>query len=81
MSPSIQKPCALLKLMAERRGSPITARDVAALLLAVRTMEALEIKLDQAFEAWREQANQSITASARSSALLDGMRALMEVHT
>ena len=31
----IRKPCALLRLMAERQGQKITARDVAALLLEV----------------------------------------------
>lgn len=76
----IAKPCALLRLMAERQGQKITARDVAALLLAVRTMEALQELSDKGMAAYRDTLHELVTHKARAEAMQDGMRALLEVH-
>lgn len=77
----IHKPCALLRLMAERRGQKITGRDVAALQLAVHTMEALGAEITKHIDVYRELLSQVVTAEAKASALQDGMRALLEVHS
>lgn len=76
----IRKPCALLRLMAERQGQKITARDVAALLLAVHTMEALQALADKGMAAYGDALHELVTYKARAEALQDGMRALLEVH-
>lgn len=81
MSHVIQRPCALLRLMAGRQGQKITALDVAALHLAVRTMEAQDDKLMQSFQAWGTEASEAIRARACAAALQDGMRALLEAHS
>ena len=71
----------LLSQMAERQGEKISARDVAALLLAVRTLEALQVQLAKSQGAWGDQAMQSIKASAEAASMRDGIRALLEVHS
>lgn len=80
MSPT-HKPCALLRLMAERQGQKITARDVAALQLAVRTMEELQDQHQLHIRAYGDTLSEIVTANARAAALQDGMRALLEVHS
>jgi hypothetical protein len=77
----IRKPCALLRLMAERQGQKITARDVAALLLAVSTMEALQQLADKGMAGYRDALHDLVTHKARAESLQDGMRALLEVHS
>lgn len=76
----IRKPCALLRLMAERQGQKITARDVAALLLAVHTLEALREMADKGMAAYGDVLRELVTHKARAEALQDGMRALLEVN-
>ena len=73
------KPLALLRLMAERQGQKITARDVAALLLAVHTMDALQELADKSMAGYRDALHELVTHKARAEALQDGMRALLEV--
>lgn len=74
------KPAALLRLMAERQGQRITARDVAALHLAVRTMEEQAAQLDKHFSVYGATLHDLVRSNARADALQDGMRALLEVH-
>lgn len=38
-------------------------------------------KLAKSFRAWREQAEEAINARAHHSAMVDGLRALLELHT
>lgn len=76
----ISKPVALLRLMAERQGQRITARDVAALHLAARSLEATREMSDKAMHAYRDTLHELVTHKARAEALQDGMRALLEVH-
>ena len=75
----IRKPCALLRLMAERQGQKITARDVAALLLAVHTLQELQALADKMMAGYRDAMHELVTHKARAEALRDGMRALLEV--
>lgn len=72
---------ALLRLMAGRRGDRITARDVATLQLAANLVAEQDAKLGKAFEAWRTEAHEAITARTRHAAMVDGLRALLELHT
>lgn len=80
MSESIRKPCALLRLMAERRGQKITARDVAAVQLAVRTMESQAAQLAKHFQVYGDVLHKLVAAEAKAGAMQDGLRALLEVH-
>ena len=77
----IQKPCALLRLMAERQGQKITARDLAALQLAVATMEAQHAEIQKHMDVYRGLMTEVVVADAKSAALITGMRALLEVNT
>lgn len=72
---------ALLRLMAGRQGERITSRDVATLQLAANLVTEQDAKLGQSFQAWRQQADESITAKTRHGAMVDGLRALLELHT
>ena len=80
MNPT-QKPIALLRLMIGREGVRITARDVAALRLAIATMEAQEKQQENHMRIYRETLYDLVEHESRAAALLDGMRALLEVHT
>lgn len=75
-----QKPAALLSLMAERHGQRITARDVAALQLAVRTLDAQADLLQRQFEVYSETLHDLVKHKARAEALQDGLRAMLEVN-
>jgi hypothetical protein len=75
-----QKPAALLRLMAERQGQRITTRDVAALQLAVRTMEEQATRLDRELIAYRDTLHELVIHKVRADALQDGVRALLEIH-
>ena len=77
----IRKPCELLRLMSERRGERITSRDVAALQLAIHTMQALQELADKHMHAYRGALHDLVTHKARAEALQDGMRALLEIHS
>ena len=63
--------------MAGRQGQRITSRDVATLQMAAALVAEQDAKLAQSFRAWREQA---INARAHHSAMVDGLRALLELH-
>lgn len=76
----IRKPCALLRLMAERKGQKLTARDVAALLLAVHTLQELQALADKAMAGYRDALHELVAHKAHAEALQEGMRALLEVH-
>lgn len=74
------KTCALLRLMAGRQGQRITSRDVATLQMAAALVAEQDDKLAKSFRAWREQAEEAINARAHHSAMVDGLRALLELH-
>jgi hypothetical protein len=76
----VQKPCALLQDMATRRGQKITARDVAALQLAVQTLATLDAQLTEHFRVYCNTVYDIVVAEARAKALTEGIRALLEVH-
>jgi hypothetical protein len=77
----VQKPCALLADMATRKGQKITAKDVAALQLAVQTLATLDAQLTEHFRVYGNTLFDMVVADARSKALTEGMRALLEVHS
>ena len=77
----VQKPCALLADMATRKGQKITAKDVAALQLAVQTLAALDAQLTEHFRVYGNTLYDIVVAEARAKALTEGMRALLEVHS
>jgi len=73
------KGAALLRLIAARRGERITARDVAALHLAARTLEAQAEQMARHFEVYRETLTELVTHKARAEAMTDSLRAVLEV--
>jgi hypothetical protein len=73
------KPAALLRLMAERKGEQITARDVVALHLAARTLEAQAEQMARHFGVYRETLAELVTHQARAEAMTDSLRAVLEV--
>lgn len=75
-----KKPAALLRLMAGRQGQRITARDVAALQLAARTLEEQAEQSAKHFSAYVDALSELVTHKARAEAMQDGMRALLEIH-
>ncbi len=85
---AISKPRALLRGMSERQGLKITARDVAALRLAIATMEAQEDRRKKQEEmhsniirVYGDTLSDMVTQKAKSDALIEGLRVLLEVHT
>lgn len=79
MNPA-HKPCALLRGMAERQGQKITARDVAALELAIQTMKVMHQERQNLFECYRDDMAEAVAQKARGEALLDGLQALLSTH-
>lgn len=79
MSPHT-KPATLLRLMTERQGQRITARDVAALQLAAATLDEQAAQLDKHFSAYGDVLREVVINKARAEALQEGIRALLEVH-
>jgi hypothetical protein len=77
----VQKPCTLLQDMAARRGQKITARDVAALQLAVSTLVELDAQLTKYVRLSGNDLHDIVNAKVRADALQAGMRALLEVHS
>lgn len=78
---SHRKPVALLRLMSERQGQRITARDVAALQLAAATLESQADQLSRQMRGLGDTLGHLVSAEARANALMDGLRALLETHT
>jgi hypothetical protein len=76
-----RKPVALLRLMAERQGQRITARDVASLQLAAATLEAQAAEINRHFRAYGDALSELIDHKSRADALQHGLRALLEIHT
>lgn len=81
MTAAASKPAALLRLMAERRGQRINARDVAALLLAARTLEVQAQEIDKSFLAYGTTLRDLVTHKADAEAMRDHLRAILEIHT
>jgi hypothetical protein len=77
----VQKPCTLLQDMATRKGQKITAKDVAALQLAVSTLVELDAQLTEHFRVYGNTLYDLVVSQSKAKAMAEGMRALLEVHS
>ncbi len=73
------KPAALLRLMAERQGQRITARDAVALRLAASTLDELQQAEGKHFAAYRDALHELVSVKTAHDALRQSITAALEM--